>query len=152
MVDEQLRLPGDDRVHVIGDLAAATDAAGVLLPQLAPVAMQQARFVAHQLASSAPAARPHAVFRFRDKGTMATIGRNDAVAELPGGIRFTGRLAWFAWLGLHLLFLVGFRNRITVLLHWVWNYVTYDHAARLILHDRADDPAQRRVHVDTTTR
>ncbi len=132
-VTPRLTLHDDEHVHVIGDLAAAVDEDGDLLPQLAPVAMQQGRYVADRLlaaAGGAPSAEP---FAYLDKGTMATIGRNDAVAELPLGIRFSGALAWLAWLGLHLLFLVGFRNRVAVLLSWIWNYLTYDRASRLIL-------------------
>ena len=133
MVTPRLTLHDDERVHVIGDLAAALDGDGEPLPQLAPVAMQQGRYVADRLlaaADGAPSAEP---FSYLDKGTMATIGRNDAVAELPFGIRFSGALAWLAWLGLHLLFLVGFRNRVAVLLSWIWNYLTYDRSSRLIL-------------------
>ena len=134
-VTPALHLPGDPRVHVVGDVAAARDVDGELLPQLAPVALQQGRYVAERLTRSVRGEPPvDAPFRYVDKGTMATIGRRDAVAELPFGLRFSGTPAWLAWLGLHLLFLVGFRNRVAVLLSWVWNYLTYDRAARLILH------------------
>lgn len=83
--------------------------------------------------------RPGTPFHYRDKGTMATIGRNSAVAELPGHIRFGGFPAWIAWLGLHLLFLIGFRNRLSVLLDWSWNYLTFQRGARLILPMESDD-------------
>jgi NADH dehydrogenase len=76
--------------------------------------------------------RPAQPFRFRDKGTMATIGRRSAVAELPGRIRLRGTLAWFAWLGLHLLYVAGLRNRLSVLLNWAWGYVTWDRGPRII--------------------
>jgi NADH dehydrogenase len=145
-VTPQLTLPDDHRVHVIGDLAAARDAAGNLLPQLAPVAMQQGRYVARRIAAAARGQHVTQPFRYVDKGTMATIGRHDAVAELPLGIRFGGPLAWMAWLGLHLLFLVGFRNRVAVFLSWLWNYLTYDRASRLILHD--PQPGASRDQVD----
>jgi NADH dehydrogenase len=82
-------------------------------------------------------------FRYRDKGTMATIGRRAAVAELPGGIRLRGGPAWLAWLGLHLVFLVGKRNRLSVLLNWAWNYLTWDRGPRLIL--RTERPAPNRA-------
>jgi NADH dehydrogenase len=72
-------------------------------------------------------------FRSRDKGSMATIGRHDAVAQLPGGLRFSGPLGWLAWLVLHLVMLIGFRNRANVLVNWAWNYVTYDRGSRLIV-------------------
>jgi NADH dehydrogenase len=132
-VTPTLTLADDAAVHVIGDVAAALDADGDLLPQLAPVALQQGRFVADRLLAEAVGDRSEEPFRYVDKGTMATIGRNDAVAELPFGIRFSGFLAWLSWLGLHLFFLVGFRNRVAVLFSWLWNYLTYDRSARLIL-------------------
>lgn len=133
-VTPALELPDDAHVHVIGDVAGARDADGDLLPQLAPVALQQGRYVARRIVDGLDGARAAKPFRYVDKGTMATIGRNEAVAELPLGIRFGGFPAWVAWLALHLLFLVGFRNRVAVFLSWVWNYLTYDRAARLILH------------------
>jgi len=134
-VDEHLRVTGVDDVYAIGDVAAALDDGGRPLPQVAPVAIQQGRHVARHLRSEA-AGRPLAPFRYRDKGSMATVGRAAAVVELPGGLRFRGFIAWMAWLLLHLLQLVGFRNRTAVLASWIWNYVTYDHAARLILDQR----------------
>ena len=72
-------------------------------------------------------------FRYVDKGTMATIGRRSAVAELPFGIRFAGTLGWLSWLALHLVFLIGFRNRVVVLVNWAWNYVKWDRGNRVIL-------------------
>jgi NADH dehydrogenase len=103
-----------------------------VLPQLAPVAIQQGRHVGEQILRRI-GGRPLEPFRYHDKGTMATIGRSAAVAELRGGIRFRGFLAWLAWLGLHLLYLIGFRNRLSVLLNWSWNYLTYDRGTRLIV-------------------
>src|SRR5690606_32233697 len=79
------------------------------------------------------ARRPRTPFSYLDKGAMATIGRRAAVAELPGGIRLTGALAWLAWLGLHLLYLLGVRNRVSVVVNWAWNYLTWDRGPRLIL-------------------
>lgn len=132
-VTDQLTLADDDHVHVLGDVAAATDEDGDLLPQLAPVALQEGKYVADRLLAEVAGDRHTEPFHYLDKGTMATIGRNDAVAELPFGIRFDGFLAWLSWLGLHLFFLIGFRNRVAVLLSWLWNYLTYDRSARLIL-------------------
>jgi NADH dehydrogenase len=131
-VAADLRVPGRDGVWAIGDIAAATDGAGELLPQLAPVAMQAGRHVARQIArlGEGKATEP---FRYRDKGTMATIGRRAAVAELPGRIHLNGGVAWLAWLGLHLVFLVGKRNRASVVLNWAWNYLTWDRGPRLLL-------------------
>ena len=132
VVGEDLSVPGRPEVFVIGDLAAATDRTGDPLPQLAPVAMQAGRFVAEAIGERA-ADRAPGTFRYTDKGTMATIGRRAAVAQLPGGIRMRGTLAWIAWLVLHIYFLIGFRNRASVLLNWAWNYLTWDRAARVVL-------------------
>ena len=128
-VDSALRVPGHPQVFALGDLAAGW-------PQLAPVAIQQGRHTAHQIERLLNGRNPRP-FRYRDKGTMATIGRNAAVAELPLGVHFGGFVAWVLWLLLHLLTLVGFRNRAAVLLNWGWNYLTYDRGARLILEETA---------------
>lgn len=133
VVQPDLSLPGDPRVFVIGDLAGSRDADGVLHPQLAPVAMQGAHHVARQLRNRI-SGKPVEPFTYRDKGIMATIGRNAAVAELGFGLRSAGFPAWVMWLFLHLLMLVGFRNRLNVLVNWAWNYFTYDRSARLIMH------------------
>lgn len=138
-VRSDLTLAEDAEVFVVGDLAGARDPAGHLYPQLAPVAMQQARHAVGQIAGRMAGKEPRP-FRYVDKGTMATIGRNSAVAELPGRIRFGGFPAWLAWLGLHLIFLIGFRNRLSVLLDWSWNYLTFQRGARLILPMESDDP------------
>ncbi|HWC09807.1 MAG TPA: NAD(P)/FAD-dependent oxidoreductase [Acidimicrobiales bacterium] len=132
VVEPDLSLPGHPEVFVVGDLAATPDAQGRPLPQLAPVAQQGGRHVAGQIERRLRS-EESTPFRYVDKGTMATIGRHAAVAELPFGLRFSGFPAWVAWLFLHLLLLVGFRNRLNVLLNWTWNYVTYDRGARLIL-------------------
>jgi NADH:ubiquinone reductase (H+-translocating) len=134
-VDEHLRVTGLDAVFAVGDIAAGEDADGRALPQVAPVAIQHAAHVARLLVDEAHG-RTIPAFRYRDKGSMATIGRSSAVAELPGGIRLRGLIAWLAWLVLHLLMLAGFRNRVSVLLSWIWNYVRHDHSARLILDQR----------------
>ena len=142
-VTPTLHLDGDPSVHVVGDIAGARDGDGQLLPQLAPVAIQQGRYVARRLVAALDGEAAQRPFRYVDKGTMATIGRHDAVAELPFGIRFGGVPAWVAWLGLHLMFLVGFRNRVAVFFSWLWNYLTYDRAARLILHSADEDDRDR---------
>ncbi len=134
-VDEHLRVVGLDGVFAIGDIAAGEGADGRPLPQVAPVATQHAAHVARLLTDEA-AGRTTPPFRYRDKGAMATIGRAAAVAELPGGIRLRGLVAWLAWLLLHLLMLAGFRNRVSVLISWIWNYLRRDHSARLILDQR----------------
>ncbi len=132
MVSPDLQVPGRPGVWTIGDLAAARGRDGELLPQLAPVAMQSGRHVARQIRRILEG-RPTRPFRYLDKGTMATVGRRAAVAELPAGIRLRGAPAWLAWLGLHLVLLVGKRNRASVLLNWAWNYLTWDRGPRLLL-------------------
>ena len=132
VVDSQMTIPGHPEVFVIGDLAGATDDDGQLLPQVAPVAMQAGSFVASVIRARQDG-EPAGRFRYRDKGSMATIGRHAAVAQLPGGVRLSGTPGWLAWLGLHLVMLVGFRNRVNVMVNWAWNYVTYDRASRLIV-------------------
>jgi NADH dehydrogenase len=138
-VAPDLRIPDHPGGWAIGDVAAIRDGHGALLPQLAPVAMQSGRHVARQIRRLLEG-RPTDPFRYWDKGTMATIGRRAAVAELPFRIRLRGGLAWLAWLGLHLVTLVGKRNRASVLLNWAWNYLTWDRGPRLILR-----PATQRV-------
>jgi NADH dehydrogenase len=132
LVGDDLSIPAHRHVFAIGDIAATPDGKGGVLPQLAPVAMQGGKHVARQIVADlrGEARRP---FRYVDKGTMATIGRNSGIAQLPGGIRLWGFPGWLAWLGLHLVLLIGFRNRANVLLNWAWNYLTYDRGARLIL-------------------
>lgn len=132
VVGPDLAITGRPCAYGIGDVAEITDARHGLLPQLAPVAMQSGRHAADQIVRTLEG-RTHEPFRYRDKGTMATIGRRAAVAELPGGISLRGTLAWFSWLGLHLIELMGFRNRLSVLLNWAWNYLTWDRGPRLIL-------------------
>ena len=134
VVRPDLSVPGHPEVFVIGDLAAVERPDGTPFPQLAPVAIQQGRYVARGIVRrlQGKSTKP---FRYVDKGTMATIGRRSAVAELPLGIRFGGTLGWLSWLGLHLVFLIGFRNRAVVLLNWAWNYLRWDHGNRVILSD-----------------
>jgi NADH dehydrogenase len=134
VVNDDLTVAGHPEVFVIGDLAAATRPDGRPYPQLAPVAMQGARHVARTIDRRLRGRRPRP-FRYVDKGNMATIGRRSAVAELPFGIRFGGTVGWLSWLGLHLVFLVGFRNRIVVFVNWAWNYLNWDRGNRVIVRD-----------------
>ncbi|MEM8706490.1 MAG: NAD(P)/FAD-dependent oxidoreductase [Actinomycetota bacterium] len=127
-VDEHLRLATHPEVFVIGDLAATRQADGSPVPQVAPGAIQGGEHVAEVIAGRRPDP-----FRYRDKGSMATIGRNAAVVEFPSGRTITGFLGWVAWLALHLVMLIGFRNRANVLVNWAWNYLTYDRGSRLIV-------------------
>jgi NADH:ubiquinone reductase (H+-translocating) len=137
VVDEMLQVPGHRGVWVVGDLAAAREAGGALVPQVAPAAVQQGRHVAAQIARSLRG-EDLAPFRYRNKGMMATIGRHAAVAQLPipatgRSVRLSGVVGWALWLVLHLMMLIGFRNRLSVLLDWTWSYMAGDRAARLLL-------------------
>ena len=140
VVTPELTVPGHPEIAVVGDLAASPDGSGGVLPQLAPVAIQGGRLVAANLVAEL-AGQPSEPFHYVDKGTMATVGRRNAVAQLPGRLRFSGTPGWLAWLGLHLIMLIGFRNRANVMVNWAWNYVTYDRASRLIVGDD-DHPAR----------
>jgi NADH dehydrogenase len=131
VVEPDLSIPGHPDAFAAGDVAAIRGPGAALLPQLAQVAKQSGAFVGRRILGAA--GEPARGFRFRDPGTMATIGRGAAVADLPLGVHLTGRLAWLAWLLLHLLFLVGFRNRLSVLVDWVWNFLTYERGPRLIV-------------------
>jgi NADH dehydrogenase len=133
-VADDLSLPQHPDVFVVGDIAAATDRRGNTLPQLAPVAMQGARHAARSIRRDL-SGKPRRRFRYVDKGVMATIGRRSAVAEIPGGIHFGGTLGWLSWLGLHLVYLIGFRNRVLVLVNWTWMYLRWDRGNRVIVHE-----------------
>ena len=132
-----LSLPGSPEVFVVGDLALATSPTGDAYPQMAPVAMAGGRHAAEQILRAVNG-QPPVPFVSSHSSVMATIGRGSAVAELGHGIRVGGRLAWVLWLWLHLFRIIGFRNRLRVLLEWSWSYLTYDRASRLIL-PAADD-------------
>ena len=132
VVGTDLAIPGYPEVFVIGDAAAAAARKGGELPQLAQVAIQGGKHAA-KVIEARLAGRTTAAFHYHDHGIMATIGRRDAVAEIPGGLKFTGSIGWVAWLSVHLVFLIGFRNRAVVLLNWGWSYLTWDRASRTIL-------------------
>jgi NADH:ubiquinone reductase (H+-translocating) len=128
-VAPDLSLPGHPEVFVVGDLASLVQE-GTPVPAVAPAAMQEAKHAAGNVVR-AMKGEPALPFRYKDKGALATIGRSAAVADL-GRIKLSGAPAWLAWLILHLLFLVGFRNRLIVLFQWAWSFVSYDRGARLI--------------------
>jgi NADH dehydrogenase len=130
IVNDDLTIPGHPEVQVIGDLANFLHQTGQPLPGISPVAMQQGRRAARNILAMIQGRKPQR-FRYWDKGTMATIGRHKAVANLKF-IHLRGRLAWLAWLFVHIVFLVGFRNRLLVLIQWAWAYFTFDKGARLI--------------------
>lgn len=133
-VTSSLQLDGHPEVYIIGDAAYLEDETGAALPMVAPVAIQQAEHTAANL-QHALAGLPQRPFRYRDPGTMATIGRNQAVAWL-GPLKLHGFLAWLAWLVVHIFQLIGFRNRLLVMINWAWDYFFYDRAVRLIIPDQ----------------
>jgi NADH dehydrogenase len=130
IVQPDLTVPGHPELFVIGDLASCNGPDGKPLPGVAPVAMQQGRYVARTIQARLKG-RPMPPFVYKDKGSMATIGRARAVAEVRW-LRFNGYLAWLAWLFIHLMYIVGFQNRLLVLMQWAWNYVTRGRSSRLI--------------------
>lgn len=133
-VGRDLSLAEHPEVFVAGDLAHAEDESGQPYPGLAPVAMQQGRFVAHAILREL-AGKPRGEFHYVDKGQMATIGRARAIVEV-GKLRFGGVLAWWTWLLVHIYYLTGFRNRVLVLIQWAWSYMTFSRGARLIVGKR----------------
>ncbi len=134
LVERDLSVPGHPEVFVIGDLAALNDDAGKLLPGVAQVAMQEGRFVAKLIRREIEGKRlreSRPAFHYHDKGSLATIGRAAAVAQF-GKIHISGFIAWLTWLFVHILFLIGFQNRVLVFVQWAWSYFTYERGARLI--------------------
>jgi NADH dehydrogenase len=129
LVQADLSIEGHPEVFVVGDLACVLQD-GKQIPAVAPAAIQQGRHAARNAIRSLRG-EPTLPFRYQHKGSLATIGRSAAVADL-GKVKLWGALAWLAWLFLHLLFLVGFRNRLIVLFQWAWSFVSYDRGARLI--------------------
>ena len=130
LVQPDLSIPGHREVFVIGDLAALQDANGNMLPGVAPVAIQQGDWVAETIARDLEH-QPRRDFVYNDKGSLATIGRAAAVAQF-GKFQLSGYFAWLAWLFVHIFFLIGFRNRLLVMIQWAWSYLTYERGARLI--------------------
>jgi NADH dehydrogenase len=138
-VNPDLSLPGHPEVFAIGDLALVLDQTGKPVPGVSPAAMQMgrhtARLIQRELEVGAGSSR--APFRYFDKGTMATIGRSAAVAKI-GKLEFSGFFAWLSWLFIHLLFLIGFRNKAAVLLQWSYSYFAYKRGARIITRTQPD--------------
>jgi NADH:ubiquinone reductase (H+-translocating) len=134
LVQPDLSIPGHPNVFVVGDLAALPDENGKMLPGVASVAIQEGKAVADNIArdlDSQQQSQPRRNFRYHDKGSLATIGRAAAVAQF-GKFELSGYFAWLAWLFVHILFLIGFRNRLIVMIQWAWSYLTYERGARLI--------------------
>jgi NADH dehydrogenase len=130
LVQPDLSVAEYPEIQVVGDIAALAGKDGRPLPGVAPVAQQQGRRAAANILARI-AGEPTTEFRYRDRGNMATIGRNHAIAEI-GPIKLTGFIAWSAWLFVHVQNLIGFRNRLIVMTQWLWSYLTYQRGARLI--------------------
>jgi NADH dehydrogenase len=133
-VNADLSVPGHPEVFAIGDMALVLGADGKPVPGVSPAAMQMAKHVARLIERGLEPGKksPRPPFQYRDKGSMATIGRSAAVAQM-GRLEFSGFPAWLAWLGVHLIFLIGFRNKLAVLLQWAYAYFTYKRGARIII-------------------
>ncbi len=129
-VAADLSVPGHPEAFVVGDLAAVLREDGRPVPGVAPAALQEGRHAARNI-RRALAGEPPLPFRYVDKGQLATIGRAAAVADVRG-LRFSGLVAWLTWLFVHIFFLIGFRNRVAVILQWAWSYLTFKRGARLI--------------------
>ena len=140
VVNRDCTVPGHLEVYAVGDIAHFEDEDNGVLPGISPVAMQQARYVARHLKARL-AGQTSKPFKYFDKGMMATIGRSRAVAQ-TGRLKLSGLTAWLAWLFVHLFYLVGFKNRVFVLLQWIWSYVVYRRGARLIT---GQDPDTRKA-------
>jgi len=131
IVNPDCSIPGYSHIFVVGDLATHLGKDGKPLPGVAPVAMQQGTYVAGTIVRRVKGDSPKGPFQYWDKGSMATIGRSHAVAESMG-FKFSGRLAWLAWLFIHIMYLARFENRILVMFQWFWNYISRNRTARLI--------------------
>src|SRR5947207_8613818 len=145
-VNPDLSLAGHPEVFAIGDMALVLDDEGKPVPGVSPAAMQMGRHVARIIQNEldlGPGRAPRPPFKYWDKGTMATIGRSAAVAEV-GRFKFSGLLAWPTWLFVHLIFLIGFRTRIAVLIQWAYSYFAYKRSARIITYLPPDRPADPR--------
>jgi NADH dehydrogenase len=145
VVRADLALPDHHQAYAIGDAAAVPwgdDRPGVTCPQLAQVAIQSGKHAAEQIVNRVKG-KPTLSFRYNDKGTMATIGRRAAIAQFPSGMVIRGTLGWLSWLGLHLIYLIGFRNKITVLVNWSWRYLSWTSGPRIIVGDELPaDPGE----------
>jgi len=142
-VEPTMEIIGRSNAYALGDVAYLEQEDGTPYPELIPVAQQQAKLLAKNILQRAKG-QPQASFEYFDKGTMATIGRSRAVAYVFNRIQLTGFIAWISWLGLHLITLMGFRNRVSVFLNWLWSYIVYDRTSRVIL--KYNDPV-----VDTSS-
>jgi len=143
-VEKDLTLPGRPEVFLIGDCASARDATGTAVPGVAPAAKQAGAYAAAVIAARMAGRPAPGPFRYRNLGSLATIGRQAAVADL-GRVKLTGFPAWLFWCAAHVWFLIGFRNRLQVVLDWIWSYLTFERGARLVFEavTRGREPAIR---------
>jgi NADH dehydrogenase len=148
-ITPELHLPNDSTVWVIGDMAYLEDTSGRPLGQLATVAMQQGRCVAQNIQRK-HAGQPLQPYHYVDKGSMATIGRRAAIAHI-WRLSFSGPIAWYLWLGVHLWYIIGFRNRLQVFANWAYNYLTYDRSARAVITPPMYERAKLLPHEADTT-
>ena len=131
-VEPTLQVIKQNKIYAAGDIAYLENPSGDPYPMLIPVAKQQGILVARNIIAQVDG-KQQQTFRYKDRGIMATIGRSRAVAWLYYRIQLTGFIAWVAWLFLHLIMLMGFRNRLSTFISWIWNYLTYDRSVRLII-------------------
>jgi NADH dehydrogenase len=136
LVQADMRVQGQDRIFAVGDVALQPDQPS---PQLAQPALQEGKHAGTQVMRLV-AGQPATPFSYHDKGMMATIGRRSAVVQLAHGERITGTIAWFAWLGLHLFYLLGNRNRIATLINLSWRYIAWGHGGGVIVGDEPGEP------------
>ena len=137
IVNEDLSIKEDQNIFVVGDAALVKNENGENLPAIAPVAIQQGKYVAKNLVKKLSGKRNNK-FKYNDKGTLATIGKAKAVGVIKG-LKLSGLIAWLAWSFIHILYLIGFRNRLRVMLEWMWYYITNRPGIRLIIKYTDDD-------------
>ncbi len=147
LVEPDLSIPGHPEIFVVGDLASITFDGGKPVPGLAPAAMQEGKWAGRQIKADLEG-KPRQPFHYLDKGSLATIGRAAAVADLPWGIHISGFFAWLSWLFIHIFFLIGFRNRLAVMFDWAWSYFTYSRSARLITGESNIVPITTLTHME----
>ena len=136
VVDVDCSLVADENIYIIGDAASFQTKTGESLPALSPVAIQQGKYIA-SIIKKGIGKQDRIPFQYLDKGSMATIGKAKAVAQIHT-FKFAGLFAWLLWVFVHILYLIGFRNRLSVMLEWFWHYITFQRGARLIVHSEND--------------
>jgi len=149
LVNPDLSIPGHPEIFVVGDLASLKDKNGQLVPGVAPAAIQEGKATARNIARDLQG-KPRQNFHYVNKGSLATIGRAASIAQF-GKVHISGFIAWLSWLFVHIFFLIGFRNRIIVLIQWAWSYFTYERGARLITGDQTLPSWQQLTQEENTS-